>query len=148
MVVLSAHGVAPEVYERSRERDLHVLDATCPLVTKVHAEARKYAAQGYSIVLIGHEGHEEVVGTMGEAPDSIQLIGSVAEIDALEIPDPDRVAYITQTTLSVDETSRSSPRCGSASPRSLAPRTMTSVTRPRTARTRSKSSPRTSTWCS
>jgi 4-hydroxy-3-methylbut-2-enyl diphosphate reductase len=104
VVVLSAHGVAPEVYERSRERELHVLDATCPLVTKVHTEARKYAAQGYSIVLIGHEGHEEVVGTMGEAPESIQLIGSVAEIDGLKIPDPDRVAYITQTTLSVDET--------------------------------------------
>lgn len=104
VVVLSAHGVAPEVYERSRERDLHVLDATCPLVTKVHAEARKYAAQGYSIVLIGHEGHEEVVGTMGEAPQAIQLIGSVNEIGALQIPDPARVAYITQTTLSVDET--------------------------------------------
>ncbi len=104
VVVLSAHGVAPEVYERSRERDLHVLDATCPLVTKVHAEARKYAAQGYSIVLIGHEGHEEVVGTMGEAPQAIQLIGSVDEIAALQIPDPARVAYITQTTLSVDET--------------------------------------------
>ncbi len=81
-----------------------MLDATCPLVTKVHAEARKYASQGYSIVLIGHEGHEEVVGTMGEAPESIQLIGSVDEIDSLVVPDPDRVAYITQTTLSVDET--------------------------------------------
>ncbi len=104
VVVLSAHGVAPEVHRRSKERKLHVLDATCPLVTKVHAEARKYASQGHSIVLIGHEGHEEVVGTMGEAPESIQLIGSVAEIDDLVIPDPERVAYITQTTLSVDET--------------------------------------------
>ena len=104
VVVLSAHGVAPEVHRRSRERQLQVLDATCPLVTKVHAEARRYAAQGYTIVLIGHEGHEEVVGTMGEAPEAIRLIGSVAEIDALDVPDPGRVAYITQTTLSVDET--------------------------------------------
>jgi 4-hydroxy-3-methylbut-2-enyl diphosphate reductase len=104
VVVLSAHGVAPEVHRRSRERQLQVLDATCPLVTKVHAEARRYAAQGYTIVLIGHEGHEEVVGTMGEAPEAIRLIGSIEEIDALDVPDPGRVAYITQTTLSVDET--------------------------------------------
>ncbi|MGH3141481.1 MAG: 4-hydroxy-3-methylbut-2-enyl diphosphate reductase [Gaiellales bacterium] len=103
-VVLSAHGVAPEVYRNSKTRGLRVLDATCPLVSKVHAEARRYAARGYTIVLIGHEGHEEVVGTMGEAPESIQLIGSVAEIDGLDVPDPERVAYITQTTLSVDET--------------------------------------------
>jgi 4-hydroxy-3-methylbut-2-enyl diphosphate reductase len=104
VVVLSAHGVAPEVYRNSKERGLRVLDATCPLVSKVHAEARQYAARGYTIVLIGHEGHEEVVGTMGEAPDAIQLIGSVAEIEGLEVADPERVAYITQTTLSVDET--------------------------------------------
>ena len=103
-VVLSAHGVAPEVYRNSKTRGLRVLDATCPLVSKVHAEARRYAARGYTIVLIGHEGHEEVVGTMGEAPDAIQLIGSVGEIDGLDVPDPERVAYITQTTLSVDET--------------------------------------------
>ena len=103
-VVLSAHGVAPEVYRNSKTRGLRVLDATCPLVSKVHAEARRYAARGYTIVLIGHEGHEEVVGTMGEAPESIQLIGSVEEIDGLDVPDPERVAYITQTTLSVDET--------------------------------------------
>jgi 4-hydroxy-3-methylbut-2-en-1-yl diphosphate reductase len=104
VVVLSAHGVAPEVYRNSGRRRLHVLDATCPLVTKVHAEARRYASQGYTIVLIGHDGHEEVVGTMGEAPQAIRLIGSVEEIDDLVVPDPDRVAYITQTTLSVDET--------------------------------------------
>jgi 4-hydroxy-3-methylbut-2-enyl diphosphate reductase len=104
VVVLSAHGVAPEVHRRSRERQLQVLDATCPLVTKVHAEARRYAAQGYTVVLIGHEGHEEVVGTMGEAPEAIRLIGSVEEIDRLDVPDPSRVAFITQTTLSVDET--------------------------------------------
>jgi 4-hydroxy-3-methylbut-2-enyl diphosphate reductase len=104
VVVLSAHGVAPDVYANSRDRGLQVLDATCPLVTKVHVEAKRFAAAGYTIVLIGHEGHEEVVGTMGEAPDAIRLIGSVEEIDDLDVPDPDRVAYITQTTLSVDET--------------------------------------------
>ena len=104
VVVLSAHGVAPEVYRNSDQRRLHVLDATCPLVTKVHAEARRYASQGYTVVLVGHDGHEEVVGTMGEAPEAIQLIGSVDEIDDLIVPDPQRIAYITQTTLSVDET--------------------------------------------
>jgi 4-hydroxy-3-methylbut-2-enyl diphosphate reductase len=104
VVVLSAHGVAPEVYANSTTRRLQVLDATCPLVTKVHVEAKRYAADGYTIVLIGHEGHEEVVGTMGEAPDAIRLIGSIGEIAELDIPDPDKVAYITQTTLSVDET--------------------------------------------
>jgi 4-hydroxy-3-methylbut-2-enyl diphosphate reductase len=104
VVVLSAHGVAPAVYANSTERRLQVLDATCPLVTKVHVEAKRYAAAGYTIVLIGHEGHEEVVGTMGEAPDAIRLIGSVEEIAGLDIPDPGKVAYITQTTLSVDET--------------------------------------------
>jgi 4-hydroxy-3-methylbut-2-en-1-yl diphosphate reductase len=104
VVVLSAHGVAPDVYANSATRQLQVLDATCPLVTKVHVEAKRFAAAGYTVVLIGHEGHEEVVGTMGEAPDAIRLIGSVAEIDDLEIPDPQKVAYITQTTLSVDET--------------------------------------------
>src|SRR6476660_380201 len=104
VVVLSAHGVAPDVYSNCNARGLRMIDATCPLVTKVHTEARRFAADGYTIVLVGHEGHEEVVGTMGEAPASIQLIGSVAEIDGLEIADPERVAYITQTTLSVDET--------------------------------------------
>ena len=104
VVVLSAHGVAPEVYANSQRRQLRVMDATCPLVTKVHVEAKRYAADGYTIVLIGHEGHEEVVGTMGEAPDAIRLIGSVEEIEALQVPDPAKVAYITQTTLSVDET--------------------------------------------
>jgi 4-hydroxy-3-methylbut-2-en-1-yl diphosphate reductase len=102
--VLSAHGVAPEVYRRSRERSLRLIDATCPLVTKVHHEARRFAADGYTIVLVGHEGHEEVVGTMGEAPAAIRLIGSVEEVERLEVPDPERLAYITQTTLSVDET--------------------------------------------
>jgi 4-hydroxy-3-methylbut-2-enyl diphosphate reductase len=104
VLVLSAHGVAPEVHRRSAERELQVLDATCPLVTKVHAEARRFAERGYTIVLVGHAGHEEVVGTMGEAPGSTVLVESVADADALVVPDPLRVAYVTQTTLSVDDT--------------------------------------------
>ncbi len=103
--VLSAHGVAPEVYQQGRERSLRVIDATCPLVTKVHNEAKKFARDGFHIVLIGHEGHEEVIGTMGEAPASITLIGTPAEADELSLPAHDRVAYLSQTTLSVDETS-------------------------------------------
>jgi 4-hydroxy-3-methylbut-2-en-1-yl diphosphate reductase len=103
-LVLSAHGVAPSVYERSAERKLHTIDATCPLVTKVHVQARRYAAEGNRIVLIGHAGHEEVVGTMGEAPEATVLVQSVAEAEALELPPDAPVSYITQTTLSVDET--------------------------------------------
>jgi 4-hydroxy-3-methylbut-2-en-1-yl diphosphate reductase len=103
-VVLSAHGVAPEVYENSDRRELRVIDATCPLVTKVHLEARRFAREGYTILLIGHEGHEEVVGTSGEAPDNILLVAGVEEARTIEVPDPDRVAYLSQTTLSVDET--------------------------------------------
>jgi 4-hydroxy-3-methylbut-2-enyl diphosphate reductase len=105
MVVFSAHGVAPAVHENAAKRQLRTIDATCPLVTKVHVEARKFAAQGYTIILIGHEGHEEVEGTTGEAPDSILLVQTAEEVDELEVPDPERVAFITQTTLSVDETS-------------------------------------------
>jgi 4-hydroxy-3-methylbut-2-enyl diphosphate reductase len=104
MVVFSAHGVAPSVHENSAARGLRTIDATCPLVTKVHVEARRFAADGYAIVMIGHEGHEEVEGTMGEAPDSIVLVQTVEEVETLQIPDPERVAFITQTTLSVDET--------------------------------------------
>jgi 4-hydroxy-3-methylbut-2-enyl diphosphate reductase len=103
-VVLSAHGVAPSVYARAAERSLHTIDATCPLVTKVHVQARRYAADGNRIVLIGHAGHEEVVGTMGEAPDATVLVESVKDAEALELPPGAPVAYITQTTLSVDET--------------------------------------------
>jgi 4-hydroxy-3-methylbut-2-en-1-yl diphosphate reductase len=103
-VVLSAHGVAPSVYQNAAARQLNTIDATCPLVTKVHVEARRYAAEGYSIALIGHAGHEEVVGTTGEAPEAIVLIQTVEDAATAEFPDPDRVAYITQTTLSVDET--------------------------------------------
>jgi 4-hydroxy-3-methylbut-2-en-1-yl diphosphate reductase len=103
-VVLSAHGVAPSVYGNAAARRLNTIDATCPLVTKVHVQARRYAAEGYRIVLIGHAGHEEVVGTTGEAPEAITLVQSVEEAEALELADGERVAYITQTTLSVDET--------------------------------------------
>ncbi len=104
-VVFSAHGVAPEVHENAAARSLRTIDATCPLVTKVHVQARRYAAQGYTIILIGHEGHEEVVGTMGEAPDSIILVESAEDVAALELPADTKLAYVTQTTLSVDETS-------------------------------------------
>jgi len=104
MVVFSAHGVAPAVHENAAARDLRTIDATCPLVTKVHVEARRFAADGYTIVMIGHEGHEEVEGTTGEAPDSIVLVQTAEEVEGLQVPDPERVAFITQTTLSVDET--------------------------------------------
>lgn len=103
-VILSAHGVAPEVYRNARARSLNVIDATCPLVTKVHLEARRFAKDGYTILLIGHEGHEEVIGTSGEAPEHIRLIGDVEEAGAVSVPDPEKVAYLSQTTLSVDET--------------------------------------------
>jgi 4-hydroxy-3-methylbut-2-enyl diphosphate reductase len=103
-VVYSAHGVAPTVHANSVGLGHNVIDATCPLVTKVHVQARRYAADGYTVILIGHAGHEEVVGTMGEAPDSTVLVQDVAEAEALELPSDAKVAYITQTTLSVDET--------------------------------------------
>jgi 4-hydroxy-3-methylbut-2-enyl diphosphate reductase len=104
-VVYSAHGVAPSVHANSATLEHNVIDATCPLVTKVHVQARRYAAAGYTVVLIGHAGHEEVVGTMGEAPGATVLVQDVAEAEALELPAGAKVAYITQTTLSVDETS-------------------------------------------
>jgi 4-hydroxy-3-methylbut-2-en-1-yl diphosphate reductase len=103
-LVLSAHGVAPSVLDSAAARRLDTIDATCPLVTKVHAETRRYAADGYSVVLIGHEGHEEVIGTHGEAPEAVRIVGSVAEAEALDVADPERIAYVTQTTLSVDDT--------------------------------------------
>ncbi len=104
LVVFSAHGVSPAVHANSAKRRLRTIDATCPLVTKVHVEARKFAEEGYTIVMIGHDGHEEVEGTTGEAPDSIILVETTEDVDRLEVDDPDRVAFITQTTLSVDET--------------------------------------------
>jgi 4-hydroxy-3-methylbut-2-enyl diphosphate reductase len=102
-VIYSAHGVSPAVRADSKERKLKVIDATCPLVTKVHVEAIKFAKQGYSLVLIGHRDHDEIEGTLGEAPDVTQIVSTAEEVQILEVPDPDRVAYLTQTTLSLDE---------------------------------------------
>src|SRR3954447_20786462 len=104
VTVFSAHGVSPAVHADAGRRGLRTIDATCPLVTKVHREALKFAGEGYTIVLIGHAGHEEVEGTMGEAPEHIVLVETEADVDALDVPDPTRVAYVSQTTLSVDET--------------------------------------------
>ncbi|ADB50263.1 4-hydroxy-3-methylbut-2-enyl diphosphate reductase [Conexibacter woesei] len=122
-VVFSAHGVAPSVHENSAKRGLNTIDATCPLVTKVHREAVRFAADDYTIVLIGHAGHEEVEGTMGEAPDHIVLVETEDDVDALEIGDPDRVAYISQTTLSVDETRAIIARLREKFPNITGPRT-------------------------
>jgi 4-hydroxy-3-methylbut-2-enyl diphosphate reductase len=122
-VVFSAHGVAPSVHANSEQRALRTIDATCPLVTKVHVEAKKFAAQGYTIVLIGHAGHEEVEGTMGEAPENIVLIETEADVDRLEVEDPERVAYISQTTLSVDETNAIIVRLRERFPAITGPRT-------------------------
>jgi 4-hydroxy-3-methylbut-2-enyl diphosphate reductase len=121
--VFSAHGVSPAVHAQAAERGLSTIDATCPLVTKVHVEAKKFAADGYTIVLIGHGGHEEVEGTMGEAPERIVLVESEEDVDALEVPDPGRVAYISQTTLSVDETRAIINRLREKFPQIAGPRT-------------------------
>jgi len=104
LVVLSAHGVAPAVHERAAARRLRTIDAVCPLVTRVHAAVRRYAGAGYSILLVGHADHEEVVGTRGEAPERVTVVESVVDAERVVVPDPLRVAYATQTTLSVDET--------------------------------------------
>ena len=103
-VIFSAHGVSPAVRAQAKARKLHVIDATCPLVTKVHLEAVQFAKKGYTIVLIGHKDHDEVIGTLGEAPESTVLVSTEADVDRLEVKDPERVSYITQTTLSLDET--------------------------------------------
>jgi 4-hydroxy-3-methylbut-2-en-1-yl diphosphate reductase len=123
MVVFSAHGVAPGVLEGARRRRLRTIDATCPLVTKVHVEAKKFAAQGYTIVLVGHAGHEEVEGTMGEAPDRVVLVESIEDVDRLEVEDPEKMAYISQTTLSVDETRAIIERLRERFPAIVGPRT-------------------------
>lgn len=102
-VIYSAHGVSPEVREASERLRLRVIDATCPLVTKVHVEAIKFAREGYSLILIGHRDHDEIIGTLGEAPGVTQVVGNAKQVAALSVPDPDRVAYLTQTTLSLDE---------------------------------------------
>lgn len=122
-VVFSAHGVAPSVHANAAVRGLNTIDATCPLVTKVHREAVRFAADDYTIVLIGHAGHEEVEGTMGEAPEHMVLVETEDDVDALEIGDPDRVAYISQTTLSVDETRAIIARLREKFPNITGPRT-------------------------
>jgi 4-hydroxy-3-methylbut-2-en-1-yl diphosphate reductase len=103
-VIFSAHGISPAVRQEAAQRGLRVIDATCPLVTKVHLEAIRYAREDYSIILIGHEDHDEVIGTLGEAPDRIHVIDGVEAVEGLDVPNPDKVAYLTQTTLSVDDT--------------------------------------------
>jgi 4-hydroxy-3-methylbut-2-en-1-yl diphosphate reductase len=123
VTVFSAHGVAPTVHEEAQRRELRTIDATCPLVTKVHREAVKFAAEGYTIILIGHNGHEEVEGTMGEAPDNIVLVESEEDVDRLEVDDPERLAYISQTTLSVDETRSIINRLRERFPSIVGPRT-------------------------
>jgi 4-hydroxy-3-methylbut-2-enyl diphosphate reductase len=123
VTVFSAHGVSPAVHADAERRGLRTIDATCPLVTKVHREAVKFAGDGYTIVLIGHAGHEEVEGTMGEAPEHIVLVETEADVDALEVADPDRVAYISQTTLSVDETRAIIARLREKFPAITGPRT-------------------------
>ncbi len=105
-LLFSAHGVSPEVRRVALQRQLHAIDATCPLVTKVHLEAIKYARQGYTVLLIGHEGHDEVIGTMGEAPEAIVLVEEADDVNSLQVADESKVAYLTQTTLSVDDANR------------------------------------------
>jgi 4-hydroxy-3-methylbut-2-enyl diphosphate reductase len=122
-VVFSAHGVSPAVHANAAERSLQTIDATCPLVTKVHREAVKFATEGYTIVLIGHSGHEEVEGTMGEAPEHIVLVETEEDVARLEVTDPEKVAYISQTTLSVDETTTIIARLREKFPSIAGPRT-------------------------
>ena len=123
VTVFSAHGVSPAVHADAERRGLCTIDATCPLVTKVHLEALKFAAEGYTIVLIGHAGHEEVEGTMGEAPEHIVLVETEDDVDALEVADPEKLAYISQTTLSVDETRAIINRLRERFPNITGPRT-------------------------
>jgi 4-hydroxy-3-methylbut-2-enyl diphosphate reductase len=122
-VVFSAHGVSPAVRAAAAERELDVIDATCPLVSKVHAEARRFARDGYTIVLVGHEGHEEVDGTLGEAPDRVRVVEDAGDVEALDVDDPQRVAYLTQTTLAVDETDEIVEALRARFPRLTGPRT-------------------------
>jgi 4-hydroxy-3-methylbut-2-enyl diphosphate reductase len=122
-VIFSAHGVSPAVREMAKKKNLRVIDATCPLVTKVHLEAIKFAQEGYSIILIGHEGHEEVEGTMGEAPHCTYLVQSVEDVERLQVPNPEKVAYLTQTTLSVDDTAEIVAALKRKFPKIVGPRT-------------------------
>ncbi len=121
IVIFSAHGVAPEVYEQARARSLKAIDATCPLVTKVHQEAKRFAAEDYDILLIGHEGHEEVIGTAGEAPTHVQLVDGPDAVDQVTVRDPSKVVWLSQTTLSVDETMQTVDRLRTKLPLLQAP---------------------------
>ena len=120
-LLFSAHGISPQIREQARQRELYAIDATCPLVTKVHLEAVRYAKQGYTILLIGHEGHDEVIGTMGEAPEAMILVESEGAVDRLEVADDSKVAYLTQTTLSVDDANRIIARIRQRFPQVAAP---------------------------
>ncbi|MAQ89219.1 MAG: 4-hydroxy-3-methylbut-2-enyl diphosphate reductase [Rhodopirellula sp.] len=120
-LLFSAHGISPQIREQARQRELYAIDATCPLVTKVHLEAVRYAKQGYTILLIGHEGHDEVIGTMGEAPEAMILVESEEAVDRLEVADDSKVAYLTQTTLSVDDANRIIARIRQRFPQVAAP---------------------------
>ena len=120
-LLFSAHGVSPEIRRIAHERKLRAIDATCPLVTKVHLEAKRFAEEGYTILLIGHEGHDEVIGTMGEAPQAIVLVESVEHADRLELPPDARLAYLTQTTLSVDDANRIIDRLKARFPQLVGP---------------------------
>ena len=122
-VIFSAHGVSPAVRAEAIERKLHVIDATCPLVTKVHLEAVKFAKQGYTIILIGHRDHDEVIGTLGEAPESTVLVSDVDDVNRLTLKNPERVAYLTQTTLSLDETKEIVIRLMERFPKIVGPKT-------------------------
>jgi 4-hydroxy-3-methylbut-2-en-1-yl diphosphate reductase len=121
VAIFSAHGVSPGVRQKAVDRNLSIIDATCPLVTKVHLEVIRYAREGYSIILIGHRNHDEVIGTLGEAPGSIHLVSTLADVDALENVQPDRVVYTTQTTLSLDDTSAIVERLQQRFPKIIAP---------------------------
>jgi 4-hydroxy-3-methylbut-2-enyl diphosphate reductase len=120
-LLYSAHGVPPEIRQQATERHLKIIDATCPLVTKVHYEAIQFAQQGYTILLIGHAGHDEVVGTMGETPGSVRLVQTVEDCDRVEVPDPSKVAYLTQTTLSVDDAAKITKRLRERFPQIVGP---------------------------
>lgn len=121
ILIFSAHGVSPAIRQEAAARKLHTIDATCPLVTKVHREVRRFAEMGYTVLLIGHAGHDEIVGTMGEAPDQIRLVQNEQEAETVEVPDPERVAYTTQTTLSVMDASRIVQRLRQRFPKLVGP---------------------------
>ena len=145
VTVFSAHGVAKSVEQEAATRGLPVLNATCPLVTKVHNQGKRYVGQGRKLILIGHAGHPEVEGTMGQIPAPVTLVQNEKEVDELDISPDTPVAYVTQTTLSVDDTKGIIRRCSAGSPTSSAPRRATSATRRRTASRRCATSPRSST---